>query len=518
MSSFNFYMAYGGTNFGFTNGMNLAGPGLAGMQPQVTSYDYNSPVTEDGGHGIGTDNVDKFEAIQKEISSRTTLMEQIWKYTNTGFDKNTKRIGPAVKYTDFQLSRSSNAGLRSGFPRKDSCKYLLQFGETSRSAANNIPVILHEHKIYDHYTLTRLQKKKENHAGVSSCSVTISDVQDRLYVFVESKEIARYERYPFAHFGGNSTTHDLQLPNEVCTGAAAVDFLLESYGRTNFNPYNMPADNKGFKLKLNGNTQSGTTEKGSDVEIFVCGGLFDKILDSHHAQINWDEKQISSDSASPAEQAFIQSKKQMQYIFPGMDKQSDIGLSGTPSEVEVPNTFLKKDDSADNSRIENTATDARGPPYIWSTEFETTESDLDPATHLFRDTYLDLRSVSPAGQANEKTSEDQYVDKGKGVVFVNGLNLGRYFNSLGGPTFTIYLPGVFLKPGKNVMSVVEFERQLDSTNEFTLKSVAKAVYVMPHRNSTSESKSKAQVAAPQEIVHTEAMQGASLSSETVITS
>ena len=37
---------------------------------------------------------------------------------------------------------------------------------------------------------------------------------------------------------------------------------------------------------------------------------------------------------------------------------------------------------------------------------------------------------------------------GKGIVIVNGRSLGRYWPE-NGPTQTLYLPGVWLKRGKN---------------------------------------------------------------------
>ena len=43
--NFNFYMFFGGTNFGFMNGANFAGGKL---QPTVTSYDYCAPLNEAG--------------------------------------------------------------------------------------------------------------------------------------------------------------------------------------------------------------------------------------------------------------------------------------------------------------------------------------------------------------------------------------------------------------------------------------------------------------------------------------
>ncbi|HOC18856.1 MAG TPA: beta-galactosidase, partial [Vicinamibacterales bacterium] len=43
--SFNFYVLHGGTNFGFTAGANSGGKGY---EPDVTSYDYDAPVSEQG--------------------------------------------------------------------------------------------------------------------------------------------------------------------------------------------------------------------------------------------------------------------------------------------------------------------------------------------------------------------------------------------------------------------------------------------------------------------------------------
>jgi len=55
---------------------------------------------------------------------------------------------------------------------------------------------------------------------------------------------------------------------------------------------------------------------------------------------------------------------------------------------------------------------------------------------------------------------DTFLDMsgwGKGIVFVNGINLGRYWKA--GPQQTLYLPGCFLKKGKN--QIVVFEQQND---------------------------------------------------------
>ena len=43
--SFNFYVIHGGTNFGYTAGANSGGKGY---EPDVTSYDYDAPINEQG--------------------------------------------------------------------------------------------------------------------------------------------------------------------------------------------------------------------------------------------------------------------------------------------------------------------------------------------------------------------------------------------------------------------------------------------------------------------------------------
>jgi beta-galactosidase len=54
---------------------------------------------------------------------------------------------------------------------------------------------------------------------------------------------------------------------------------------------------------------------------------------------------------------------------------------------------------------------------------------------------------------------DAYLDMskwGKGVVWVNGYNLGRYWNI--GPQQTLYVPGEWLKPGNNEIVVLELTK------------------------------------------------------------
>ncbi|MBR4072217.1 MAG: beta-galactosidase [Clostridia bacterium] len=54
----------------------------------------------------------------------------------------------------------------------------------------------------------------------------------------------------------------------------------------------------------------------------------------------------------------------------------------------------------------------------------------------------------------------------KGFVKVNGINIGRYFNTAG-PQKTLYVPAPFLKQGKNEIIVFESDSITDPTVEFT---------------------------------------------------
>ena len=48
------------------------------------------------------------------------------------------------------------------------------------------------------------------------------------------------------------------------------------------------------------------------------------------------------------------------------------------------------------------------------------------------------------------------AERYKGAIFINGFNLGRYWEI--GPQRTLYLPGPLLKPGENSIVIFELEK------------------------------------------------------------
>lgn len=59
--------------------------------------------------------------------------------------------------------------------------------------------------------------------------------------------------------------------------------------------------------------------------------------------------------------------------------------------------------------------------------------------------------------------QDTFLDMsawGKGVVFVNGFNLGRYWSTVG-PQQTLYLPGPLLQTGDNTVNTFIIKKSVD---------------------------------------------------------
>lgn len=78
--------------------------------------------------------------------------------------------------------------------------------------------------------------------------------------------------------------------------------------------------------------------------------------------------------------------------------------------------------------------------------------------HTFKQ--KDIAVHSPVIQEAEFTLDetgDTFLDMrnfGKGIVFINGKNAGRYW-STAGPQQTLYIPGVWLKKGRNLIQIFE---------------------------------------------------------------
>jgi beta-galactosidase len=94
--------------------------------------------------------------------------------------------------------------------------------------------------------------------------------------------------------------------------------------------------------------------------------------------------------------------------------------------------------------------------------------DLDQAPHtaVFKNTEENARPllghpVLYKGNFHLSDTGDTFIDMsewGKGIIFINGYHIGRYWNA--GPQQTLYIPGVWLRKGEN--EIVIFEQQNDT--------------------------------------------------------
>lgn len=91
--------------------------------------------------------------------------------------------------------------------------------------------------------------------------------------------------------------------------------------------------------------------------------------------------------------------------------------------------------------------------------------DTIPDLSNQQQTYTDGNPVIYTGQFSIDKVGDTFLDMqnwGKGIVFINGHNLGRYWKI--GPQQTLYVPGCWLNRGKNYIEI--FEQQNDIRQYF----------------------------------------------------
>ncbi|HVT12513.1 MAG TPA: beta-galactosidase family protein [Fimbriimonadaceae bacterium] len=201
--SFNLYVVHGGTNFGWTAGANSGGKGY---EPDVTSYDYDAPITEQGRA------TPKYMALRDLIAKETGITpppipDPI----------------PATEVPEFKLEPFSSVWANLPAP-----KHYAQpkpFEEMGQD---------HGFALYR----TRL-------IGHKSGRLTVTDLHDYATAFLDGKFVGALDRRE----GKNS----IDLPQ---TGSKdpTLDLLVEGMGRINF--AQQMIDRKGItdRVTLNGMT------------------------------------------------------------------------------------------------------------------------------------------------------------------------------------------------------------------------------------------------------------------------
>ncbi len=203
--SFSLYVLHGGTNFGFYAGANSGG---SGYQPDVTSYDYDSPINEQG------QPTPKYFTIQKEIL----------KYKSTK-GKQFKMPAPIPVMEIPEIAMAEFASVWNELPE---------------------PVSSVQPKPFEAYNLYYgFAVYKTTLIGHKSGNLTITDLHDYATIFLDGKFVGTIDRSK----GENS----IKLPASDSKNPV-LEIFVEGMGRINF--AQQLIDRKGIteRVTLNGMT------------------------------------------------------------------------------------------------------------------------------------------------------------------------------------------------------------------------------------------------------------------------
>jgi len=195
-ASVNFYMFHGGTNFGFMNGANYYG----GLQPTVTSYDYDAPISEAG------ELTEKYYLYRNVISKYVKVDDEILPE-------------PIPKRAFGSLTFSKSAPL---FDALDKLTKPIQrtCPESMEKLGQNYGFILYRNQV--------VGPRKEN-------KLTIHDLHDRALIFLDGEFKGIME-------GDQKEPMILDIPGS----SAQLDILVENMGRINYGPHLKDYNYKGI--------------------------------------------------------------------------------------------------------------------------------------------------------------------------------------------------------------------------------------------------------------------------------
>jgi beta-galactosidase len=184
--SVNFYMFYGGTNFGFYNGANFG----ENYQPTITSYDYDAPLTEAG------DYTEKYHAIREIIANHTKKDLPLLPKESTK-----KSYGKVVLH--------QSVGLFDVLP--------------VLSTAFHSPDPLPMEKVDQDYGFILYRKLVKGPR--EKMVLQLQEVRDRALIFLNNEYQGVIDRW------GDSTV-EFSVPKE----GVLLDILVENMGRINYGP------------------------------------------------------------------------------------------------------------------------------------------------------------------------------------------------------------------------------------------------------------------------------------------
>ena len=182
--SFNYYMVHGGTNFGFTSGANY--DGKHDIQPDMTSYDYDAPISEAGWA------TDKYKAIRE-------LMK---KYVHYSIPEIPAPI-PVIQIPEIPLKKSAN---------------LFDILASSKPVENDTPMSFED--LNQGYGYVVYQKK---FVQPVQGTLKVDGLRDYAMVYVNGQPVGELNRY-FKNY-----ELEVDIPFN-----ATLTLVVENMGRINY--------------------------------------------------------------------------------------------------------------------------------------------------------------------------------------------------------------------------------------------------------------------------------------------
>jgi len=203
--SFSIYMAHGGTTFGFDAGANYFPP----FTPQITSYDYDAPISEAGWA------TPKFEALRELFSKHLNPGETL---------PDVPQRNPSIQIAPIALNE---------------CAPLFANLPPPKNVAHPQPM-----ELFDQPHGAILYRTQLPAGGAAQLRVT--DLNDYGLIFLDGKKFATLDR--------RLSQGSAQLPARAAP--VTLDLLVDSFGHINYG--NHMGDRKGITDKVELVTDTGT--------------------------------------------------------------------------------------------------------------------------------------------------------------------------------------------------------------------------------------------------------------------
>lgn len=197
------YMAHGGTNFGFFSGANT-GDNASDFEPDITSYDYDSPIRENG----DVDNR-KFKALRDVIG----------RYSQSPLPD----IPPKIErkaYGKVQLQKITSL-----------FEALELLSEPPKGVMSENPVTMESLQQISGFIL--YQSVLPYHTGIGS-TLTIPLVHDRAQVFIAPKSGNHNGTLTYVGAIQRWSNSSIIIPNSISFQGSKLLILVENMGRVNY--------------------------------------------------------------------------------------------------------------------------------------------------------------------------------------------------------------------------------------------------------------------------------------------